>query len=130
MRYGRDWTVPSWNLGPDLHPTELDVVALACRQTSTLNRVDDDAGRRIANDTASFPVGVRASGEVVCMTVQDSVPANDIRGECRVNVKVAIFDERVVGRIGRHLKLVVSAKPTTVGLIMRRWVRDEHTRSR
>lgn len=107
MKYERDWIVPARNLSSDFHLAELDVMALACRQASALDRVDNGAGGRIADDTTGLPVSVCASGEVVRITVKDSVPTNDIRGESWVNVKLAIFDERVGGRIGSHLKFIV-----------------------
>lgn len=86
MEYERNSSVPAGNLGFDLYLPELDVVAFACRQPSTLDRVDDNAGGRIADDTTGLPVNICAPGEVICIAVENSVSTNDIRGQGGENV--------------------------------------------
>lgn len=74
----RDKGVPARKLGPDLYPSELDVVAFAGSQTSALNRVDDRSGGGIADDTAGFPVFICASSEVIGIAVEDGVSPNEV----------------------------------------------------
>ena len=82
-------------------------MAFACGQPSTLDGVDDGAGGGIADDTAGFPVLVSAPGEVIGITVEDGVPADGIRSQGRDNVQFSVLDERVGGRISRHLEFIV-----------------------
>ena len=100
-------SVPARNLGSDLHPSELNVVAFACSQPSALNGVDDGACGGIADNTAGLPVLICAPGEVIRMAVEDGVSANNIRGQGRKNVQFSILDERVGRRIGCHLEFSV-----------------------
>lgn len=83
-------------------------MAKACRQTSTLNRVDDDAGGRIADGPTGFPILICAPGEVVGISIENSVSTDNVGGQGRENVQLSVFDERVGGRICRHLEFTVS----------------------
>jgi len=100
-------SVPARNLGSDLYPPELNGVAFACGQSSTLNRVDDGAAGGIADDTTGFPVLISASSEVIRITVENRVSTNDVGGQGWENEQLSILDERVGGRIGCHLEFAV-----------------------
>ena len=86
MKYERNPSVPAGDLGFDFYPSELDVVAFACRQPSTLDWVDDGAGGRIADDTTGFVIRICAPGEIIGIAIENSVSTNDIRGQSRENV--------------------------------------------
>ena len=58
-------------------------MAFACSQSGTLNRVDDDASGGIADNTTGLVILVRASSEVIGITVENSVSSNDIGGQGR-----------------------------------------------
>jgi hypothetical protein len=90
-------SIPAGNLGSDFYLPELNVVTLACGQTSTLNRVDDGASSGIADDAAGFPVLIRAASKVIRITVENGISPDYVRGQGRHDVQLSIFDEGVGG---------------------------------
>lgn len=103
----RNGDLPGGNLRSDLDSSVPNALLSLCGDTSAHDRVDDRPKRLVADRPARCQIRVRTSSKVVCVSVKDSVATYDVRGEGREDVKVVVFDERVVGARSRHLELPV-----------------------
>lgn len=53
---------------------------------------------------------VGASSNVVRVTIEDGLKANNVRRECGNNVELAVLHEGVIERIGGHFELSITRK--------------------
>lgn len=111
-------SVPRRKLSTDFDAAVLDALLALGGEARAHDGIDNGAGGAVADHATRREIRVCTACQVVRVTVEDSVRADNIRSERGEEVQLIVLDEGIVRRRCRHLELAV---PNTV------WVSECHT---
>jgi hypothetical protein len=106
--------LPSWQFSSHFHLAIANATLAFCGNTGAHDWINDGPCSGVTHNATCCQVCIRAASQVECVAIKDRIATDDIRRQRGNDVQLAVANERVVARAGRHLEFAISVPPRLI----------------